>query len=163
MNEGASTAGANHADQPRTLHFLGSLLTFRARAAETAGSFTIVECLTASGAGAPPHRQDDAEAFLVTEGQFDFLLGDTWRRCQPGEFAYVEPGQVHAFRNPAETPSKMLIINLPGGFHENFFLAIGEPVASGTTVFPPMGQPDVALLTETARRYGIEMLPPAGH
>lgn len=147
----------------QTVHFLGSLLTFRAGAEETDGSFSIVEPCSAPGAGAPPHLQSDAEGFLVTEGTFDFMLDATWRRCGPGEFVYVKPGVVHAFRNPQDTPSRMLIINLPGGSHENFFRAVGEPVEPGTTVFPPMGAPDVAMLTMEAARFGITILPPQQH
>ncbi|PYB75324.1 cupin domain-containing protein [Rhizobium wuzhouense] len=150
-------------DHPQTVHFLGSLLTFRARAADTGGTFSIVESCSAPGAGAPPHLQADAEAFLVTEGSFEFMLGETWRRCGPGEFVYVAPGVVHAFRNAASTPSRMLIINLPGGPHENFFKAVGEPVNAEPPVFPPMGAPDVAYLTTEAERFGITILPTPHH
>jgi quercetin dioxygenase-like cupin family protein len=153
-----ATSGRN-----QTVHFLGSLLTFRASAADTGGQFSVVESCSAPGAGAPPHLQADAEAFLVTEGAFEFMLGDTWRRCGPGEFVYVAPGMVHAFRNSASTPSKMLIINLPGGAHEDFFRAVGEPVEFETTVFPPMGPPDVARLITEAERFGITILPPPNH
>ncbi len=157
-----TAATVTHAavENPATVHFLGNLLTFRARAADTQGSFSIVESYSAPGAGAPPHLQEDTEAFLVTDGEFEFMLDGTWRRCGPGEFVYVSPGVVHAFRNPAPTPSKMLIINMPGGMHEGFFQAVGEPVERETTTFPPMGPPDVALLTRTAARFGIEILPP---
>jgi quercetin dioxygenase-like cupin family protein len=157
-NETAGKLGKAH-----TVHFLGSLLTFRARATDTEGRFSIVESCSAPGAGAPPHLQTDAEAFLVTKGAFDFMLDGDWRRCGPGEFVYVSPGTVHAFRNPADTPSTMLIINLPGGLHENFFEAVGDPVAPGTSAFPPMGAPDVAKLTMEAERFGITILPPPGH
>lgn len=163
MNTETITVSNETASPAKTLHFLGSLLTFRARAAETGGQFTIVESCSAPGAGAPPHHQADAEAFLVTEGSFEFMLGETWRRCGPGEFVYVSPGMVHAFRNPASTPSKMLIINLPGGPHEHFFEAVGEPVEAETTIFPPMGQPDVAHITAEAARFGVTMLPPPAH
>ena len=163
MNMEKTTITNETVDKARTVHFLGSLLTFRASAADTDGRFSIVESCSAPGAGAPPHIQSDAEAFLVTEGAFDFMLDTTWRRCGPGEFVYVSPGVVHAFRNPAETPSRMLIINLPGGLHENFFRAVGEPVEPETTVFPAMGEPDVASLTREAARFGITILPPQRH
>jgi quercetin dioxygenase-like cupin family protein len=147
---------------PETIHFLGSLLTFRARASDTGGSFSVIECLSAPGAGAPPHRQDDEEAFLVMDGTFEFMLNGKISECGAGEFVYVRPGSAHSFRNVAATPSKMLIFNLPGGFHENFFLAVGEPVAPGQTEFPPMTTPDIPVLVATAARYGIEFLTPAG-
>lgn len=163
MNTETITVSNETTGKVKTVHFLGSLLTFRARAADTDGQFSVVESCSAPGAGAPPHIQTDAEAFLVTEGTFEFLLNNAWRRCGPGEFVYVAPGVVHAFRNPESTASKMLIINVPGGPHEHFFEAVGEPMAPETVVFPPMGPPDVAHITMEAARFGITMLPPAAH
>jgi quercetin dioxygenase-like cupin family protein len=159
MNAHAQTLNAS-AQLPQTIHFLGSLLTFRARAQDTNGSFSVIECLSAPGAGAPPHHQSDEEAFLVTEGSFEFMLDGAVKTCGPGEFLYVKPGSVHAFRNTSAAPSKMLIFNLPGGLHEGFFLAAGDAVASGQTEFPPMSPPDVPFLVTTAARFGIEILPP---
>ena len=158
----AHTANLNAQSQTQqTIHFLGCLLTLRAHAADTNGSFSVIECLSAPGAGAPPHKQADAEAFLVTEGTFEFMLNGNIRQCGPGDFVYVTPGAAHAFRNIAATPSKMLIFNLPGGQHEGFFLAVGETVTPGQTEFPPMSPPDLPALVATAARFGIEFLPPA--
>jgi quercetin dioxygenase-like cupin family protein len=157
MNAHISTLSTN---TPETLHFLGSLLTIRAGAAQTGGSFTVIEALTAPGAGAPPHRQDDEEAFLVVDGAFEFMVDGTARVAGPGEFVHIPVGAVHAFRNVAQTPSKMLIFNLPGGMHEGFFKAAGERMAPGTTEFPAPRQPDVPALIATAANFGIEILPP---
>lgn len=146
---------------PKTLHFLGNLLTFRARSAQTGGSFSLTECLTAPGAGSPPHTQKDEEAFLVAEGQFEFMLDGKTRLCGPGDFVHVAPNTPHAFRNPGDRPARMLIINLPGGFHEGFFDAVGDVVDAATTSFPPMSPPDIAMIAAAASRYGIELLPPS--
>jgi quercetin dioxygenase-like cupin family protein len=151
---------SNSTLSPETYHFIGSLLTIRACAAQTGDSFTIIESLTAPGAGAPPHRQNDEEAFLVLDGQFEFMLEGNIRVCGPGEFVHIPAGQVHAFRNVAETPSKMLIVNLPGGLHEGFFKAAGEQVASGSTSFPAPAPVDIPALVATAARFEIEILPP---
>lgn len=155
-----SAAAANRAD-PRTVHFLGNLLTFRARAAATGGSFSITECLTAPGAGSPPHVQADEEAFLVLDGTFEVVLDGAGRTLGPGDFAFVPAGTPHAFRNPGAGPARMLIINLPGGAHEDFFLAVGDPVADAAAGFPPMSAPDVPRIVAEAARFGIEILPPA--
>lgn len=162
MKANISAASAATPANPLTVHFLGNLLTFRARAGDTSGHFSVVECLTAPGAGSPPHLQNDEEAFLVLEGRFDFILGDEVRNCGAGEFVYIKPGTPHAFRNSETTPSKMLIINLPGGLHEGFFLEVGEEVASAEVGFPPIGAPDVPRIAAAAARYGIELLPPKG-
>lgn len=158
MNTATMTKPAD--DTPVTVHFLGNLVTFVARAADTDDSFSIVECLTAPGAGAPMHSHAEAEGFLVTEGEFTFMIDGQTRLGRPGEFLFVRPRQVHRFENSAEKPSKMLIFSLPGGGHERFFLAVGEPLAAGSSEFPPMSPPDIPRLVEIAARTGITILPP---
>ncbi len=144
-----------------TVHLLGTLVTFRALAADTEGSFSLVEAVTAPGQGTPPHLQrDDAEAFYVLEGTFEFMLAGERAQSGPGAFHYVPRGVAHGFRNVGDTPARMLIINLPGGLHENFFREAGDPVTDATA-FPPMSPPDIPRLLAAAGRYGIEMLPPA--
>ncbi|MDO6966011.1 cupin domain-containing protein [Rhizobium alvei] len=146
---------------PLTLHFLGNILTFRARYSDTSESFTVIEVLTAPEAGPPPHTQTDQEAFLVLEGQYEITIGDTVRKCVPGDFVHVPPGEMHTFRNIASTPSRMLLINFPGDLHEAFFLAVGEELSPGQTEFPPMTPPDVPKIVETAAQFGITIPLPA--
>lgn len=145
----------------RTVHFLGNLLTFRARADDTGGNFSLAECLTAPGAGSPYHTQKDEEAFLVLEGQFEFVLNGQAVRHGPGGFVHVAPGTPHAFRNTGDTPARMLIVNLPAGPHEQFFDEVGEEVAPGASGFPPASAPDIPFIAAAAERHGIAILPPA--
>lgn len=146
-----------------TVHFIGNILTFRARYADTKGSFTVIEVLTAPNAGPPPHTQTDQEAFLILEGRYEIIVGDETKICGPGDFVHVAPGTMHAFRNIADVPSKLLLINFPGDLHEEFFVAIGEPLPPGTTAFPEMLPPDIPKIVETAARFGIDIpLAPAG-
>ena len=145
----------------RTVHFLGNLLTFRARADDTGGNFSLAECLTAPGAGSPYHTQNDEEAFLVLEGQFEFVLNGQAVRHGPGGFVHVAPGTPHAFRNAGDAPARMLIVNLPAGPHEQFFDEVGEDVAPGTSVFPAASAPDIPFIAAAAERHGISILPPA--
>ncbi|MBW6424052.1 cupin domain-containing protein [Rhizobium sp. XQZ8] len=146
---------------PLTVHFLGNILTFRARYADTKQTFTVIDVLTAPNAGPPPHTQTDQEAFLVMEGLYEIIVGDEVRQCGPGEFVHVSPGVMHAFRNIADTPSRMLLINFPGDLHESFFVAIGDPLPAGTTEFPEMQAPDVPKIVATAARFGIDIPVPA--
>lgn len=141
-----------------TVHLLGTLVTFRALGADTGGTFSLCEAVTAPGQGTPPHRQQDAEAFYVLDGSFEFILEDEVTTLGPGGFTYVAPGQAHGFRNAADTPSRMLIISLPGGPHEQFLFDAGEPNKDETT-FPPMSPPDIPALLAVTARHGIEMLP----
>ncbi|HSI41962.1 MAG TPA: cupin domain-containing protein [Xanthobacteraceae bacterium] len=163
MNAHAHAAGSpgRSPETGTTVHLLGTLVTFRATSADTEGSFSLVEAVTAPGQGTPPHLQrDDAEAFYVLEGTFDFLIGGRTVRGGPGSFHYVPRGVPHGFANAGDAPARMLIINLPGGLHENFFVEAGDPVPDAVS-FPPMSPPDIPRLVQAASRYGIEMLPPA--
>ena len=155
----------NHVDarDPLTIHFLGNILTFRARYADTGRNFTVIEVTTAPGAGAPPHTQTDQEAFLVLDGQYEISVGGNVTLCGPGDFVHVPPGQLHLFRNNAPTNSKMLLINFPGDLHEEFFKAVGERLEFGSTTFPEMAAPDIPKIIEVAARFGIVIPPPPIH
>ncbi|MCB8823275.1 cupin domain-containing protein [Microvirga rosea] len=143
-----------------TVHLLGTLVTFKATAADTEGLFSLVEATTAPGQGVPPHTQrDDSEAFYVLEGEYEFFLGTAATIRGPGSFVYIPRGTPHGFRNVGNAPARMLIINLPGGLHENFFVEAGEAVPDAKS-FPPLSPPDVPRIMEIGARYGIEMLPP---
>ena len=145
----------------KTVHLLGTLVTFRATAAETEGAFSLVEAVTAPGQGTPPHIQrDDAEAFYVLEGGYDVFLDGKTSPARAGDFVYIPRGVAHGFHNPGSAPARMLIINLPGGLHETFFLEAGDAVADASA-FPPPSPPDMPRLMQAAMRAGIEMLPPA--
>ncbi|GGD01872.1 cupin domain-containing protein [Aureimonas glaciei] len=145
----------------KTVHLLGTLVTFKATAAETQGAFSLVEAITAPGQGTPPHIQrDDAEAFYVLEGGYDVFLDGKTSAARAGDFVYIPRGVAHGFHNPGPVPARMLIINLPGGLHETFFLEAGDGVADAS-IFPPASPPDMPRLLAAAARAGIEMLPSA--
>lgn len=144
--------------EPMTLHFLGNILTFRARSVATGGSFTVIEVRTAPGAGAPPHTQTDEEAFLILEGGYEITRDGQVRSCRPGDFVHVPPGVVHAFRNPTDAVSKMLLINFPGDLHETFFTLVGDMLPPNSTDFPPPAAPDIPHILASGRSCGIEIL-----
>ena len=145
---------------PARLHVLGNILTFHLRAAQTGGAFSLVDCETLPGAGTPPHVQEhDDEAFLVLQGRYDFMLDGETVSHGPGGFLRVRTGQVHAFRNAGDAPARMLILNWPGGLHEGFFDAIGDPLAPGEA--PQPAAPDMPRIFAAAQAAGIHILPPA--
>lgn len=142
-----------------TVHLLGTLVTFRASAADTDGAFSLVEIAVAPGAGTPPHHHLDAESFLVLDGTVTFTVAGKEEAKGPGSFVHLPSGTAHAFRNEGSSPARMIGINMPGGPHAQFFAEAGEPVADAST-FPTMSPPDVPKLIATAQRHGITILPP---
>lgn len=144
-----------------TVHLLGTLITFKATAAETEGGFSLVEVATAPGAQTPPHRQRmDTEAFYVLDGVYEFYLDGIVSTRGPGSFLFVPRGVPHGFRNPGTVPARMLIINLPGGVHENFLNEAGDAVVDAGS-FPAPAPPNLPRLASACARWGIEMLPAA--
>ncbi|WP_454850436.1 cupin domain-containing protein [Rhizobium binxianense] len=148
-----------------TYYLLGNLLRFHARGPDTGGSYCLVEVTTAPGAGAPPNRHpSDDESFYVLEGMFEFVLDGATVTADAGTFIKVPLGKVHAFRNIADKPSRMLIINAPGRVHEAFFAQAGDPMPPGSKNLPPDGkEPDIPRVLEVGRRNGVEFLLPNGH
>lgn len=149
------------ASQPDAVSLLGNLVRFRLRGAATGNAYSLVEVMTLPGAGTPPHVQkDDDEAFIVLEGRYEFMHEGRVIAGTPGTVLFIGRGETHAFRNDGDVPARMLLINSPGGFHENFFLAAGDPVDASAPL-APAGEPDMPRLLAASERYGIAYLPPA--
>ena len=146
-----------------TYHLLGNLLRFLVRSSDTGGAYSLVESLTAPGAGAPPNRHpSDDEAFYVIDGSFELTMGDETISANAGSFVRVPNGAVHAFKNVGSAPGRLLIINSPGKAHDGFFTEAGEPMPPETRDLPsPSGAPDIPRLLEIGRRHGLEFLLPA--
>jgi len=81
----------------------------------------------ASGGGSPHvHR-----TFYVLDGTVDVYDGAGWRDTRPGDFLYVPPSGVHAFRNESDAPASMLILFAPGPPREEYFRELAERISSG--------------------------------
>lgn len=141
------------------VHLLGNLMTFKAQGTKTGNALSLTEVRTAAGAGAPPHTQEDGEAFYVLQGTYEFLVGDHTITAHSGDFVTVAPGQLHAFSNPGNSEARMLILNWPAGPHQRFFREAGDSVLPGTTEFPAPVAPDFPKIMAAAERNGIRILP----
>ena len=68
-------------------------------AAQTGGSFSLIEVRMKRGTGTPLHRHDlDEETFIVLEGTLALLADGTRVDAGPGEIVYLPGGRVHAMR-----------------------------------------------------------------
>ena len=137
-----------------TVRVMGDLITFKLRARDTGGAFTLFEGEVGPGGFEPVHfhyRED--ETFYVLEGTVEFLVGDAWRESSAGTVVHIPRGVVHGFRNTSASAVRLLCLNLPGGLHEELFAAMSQ-------VAPPTTPEDGAALITLARRYGTEILPP---
>ena len=79
--------------------------------------------------GPPLHRHATwTDLFYVFDGEFTFQFGETLTAAPRGTFVLVPPGVAHTFRNALPTPSRMLVLTLPGGF-EGYFADVNALAA----------------------------------
>lgn len=83
-----------------------------------------------SGPGAHFHRTI-SESFYVLTGRVRLFDGGRWVDGTAGDFLYVPPGGVHAFRNESGAPASMLILFAPGAPRESYFESLAEIATSG--------------------------------
>jgi mannose-6-phosphate isomerase-like protein (cupin superfamily) len=139
-----------------SLRVMGDLITFKLRARDTGGAFTLFEGVVAPGGAEPIHLHErEDEIFYVLAGQIAFLIGGEWREAPVGSVTYVPRGTVHGFRNTGESEARLLTLNVPGGLHEELFAAMSQ-------LPPPASPEDGAALIALASRYGTQILPPPG-
>ena len=135
------------------LRAFGEEVTVKLGGGETKGSLSLWVEVTPPGGGPPPHYHlNEDELFLVQHGRVQFLVDGQW--VEPGEGAavYVPRGNVHAFRNAGDGPSRMWILTTPSGF-ETFF---GRCAAE----FARAGAPDMNKVVAISAEHGIHFLPP---
>jgi mannose-6-phosphate isomerase-like protein (cupin superfamily) len=148
-------------NQGRTYRARGFLCTFKLLASDTNGAFTLSEASNAPNTGVPSHIQHlEDEAFLILEGSYTFQVGDQCMQCGPGEVIYVPRGVPHAFENTGNESARILILQAPGGIHEQYFAEAWEPIKDPSHLPPEAGPPDFAKIKAAAQRHGIEMVPP---
>ncbi|HET8632477.1 MAG TPA: quercetin 2,3-dioxygenase [Thermomicrobiales bacterium] len=150
----ASDGGAPYArdrEEGPAIWFLGTLMTFKATAAETGGAFGLIEQVLPPGFAPPPHvHHAEDEAFYLLEGEGIFFCGDRTWRARPGTFVYFPRGIVHGFRIEGATPARLLQLTAPAGL-EQMFVEAGEPAPALT--LPPAGPPRVEKLLALAPKY----------
>lgn len=111
---------------------MGNTLVFKAEAADTGGSFGLVEYTAVPGFAGPPlhvHRET-IDVFIVLEGELALRLGDETVPAPAGSFVLVPPGTAHTFSNPGTEPARFLGLQTPGGF-EQYFRDLAQVLGEG--------------------------------
>jgi quercetin dioxygenase-like cupin family protein len=90
--------------------------------------------MTAMSEGPTPHfHRTFSEAFYVLDGQISLFDGTGWREGRAGDFLYIPPRGVHAFRNDSGAAVSMLILFAPAPPREAYFRELAQRIASGRT------------------------------
>ena len=127
----------------------GSVMAFKAVAAQTSGDFSLMERTLAPGGRTPQaHRHTNcSEAFFVLDGEITFVLGSERLTGGPGDFLLVPRGQAHTFGNQAEREARLLVLHAPAA--DAYFEELHEMWAGGRT---PERDEEIELM----RRHGME-------
>jgi quercetin dioxygenase-like cupin family protein len=127
----------------------GSVMAFKAVAAQTGGDFSLMERTLPPGGRRPPaHRHVNcSEAFFVLDGQISFTLDGQDRTGGPGDFLLVPRGAAHSFGNASPEPARLLVLHAPA--MDGYFEELHRLWASGQA---PATEQERALMA----RFGME-------
>jgi mannose-6-phosphate isomerase-like protein (cupin superfamily) len=130
----------------------GDGLLCRITSASTGGAYCACEQILAPGQGVPLHvHSRDDEVYYILEGQYEIQCGERSFTAEAGAMVVIPRGIPHAFHNPADTPSRALMLFIPGGFDE-FVAELNR--------LPPEDAVDENKRDVVRRKYGVEVLRP---
>jgi mannose-6-phosphate isomerase-like protein (cupin superfamily) len=108
-------------------------VSYLATSESTIGEYGLYRwVMTGEPTGPDPHfHRTISESFYVLDGVVRLYDGRAWTEGRSGDFLYVPPGGVHAFRNDSGERASMLLLFAPGATREAYFEELAEIVASG--------------------------------
>jgi quercetin dioxygenase-like cupin family protein len=106
---------------------------FLATGALTGGGFGLFQSDMAARSGGPAahYHKTFSESFYILDGTVRLYDGANWVTATKGDYLYVPPNGIHAFRNESDEPASMLILFAPGAPRERYFTELAEIVTSG--------------------------------
>jgi mannose-6-phosphate isomerase-like protein (cupin superfamily) len=137
------------AGQGKIVAARGSVMAFKAIAAQTDGDFSLMERTVPPRGRRPlPHRHVNcSEAFWVLDGTITFVLDGEEQRGGRDDFLLVPRGAAHTFGNDGEEPARLLVLHAPAA--DAYFVEL-EALWSRDT--PPAPEEERALMA----RHGME-------
>lgn len=147
------------------LGLVGDTYTILIAGNDTNGRYTLIDMHVPPGGGPPPHRHDFEEMFTVLDGEVEVTFRDETITARAGETINVPANAPHGFRNSGNAPSRLLCLCAPAG-QDEFFILVGQPVATRTSPAPPLDPTAqaafIAKVQSLAPQYRTELLPPSG-
>lgn len=129
---------------------------------QTGGEFAAIEMLVPPGGGPGPHAHPNfQESFYVIEGEAVVQSEDGIYTATKGAYIVIpKGGMVHGFKNKTSQLLKLLCVVVPSGLEE-MFLELGEPVAEGEFLPPPVMDDAMKQKVQALfEKYGQQMYPP---
>lgn len=129
---------------------------------DTGGAFATIDMLIPPGGGPGPHAHADfEESFYVVEGEVEFKSEfGTYVAAQGSFISIPKGGVVHGFKNKTQQTAHLLCTVVPAGL-ELFFEEVGQPVATGQFLPPPvLDAATLKRLQGIAEKHGQQLFPP---
>ncbi|KFF02778.1 cupin domain-containing protein [Chryseobacterium luteum] len=129
---------------------------------ETENAFAVIDMLIPPKGGPMPHAHTTfQESFYVIEGEIVVRTEEQTYVAKPGSFVSIpKGGAIHSFKNETDVNAHILCIVVAAGLEE-FFKEIGQPVAYGAFLPPPVMNSEAAVRLKTiAEKYNQEVFPP---
>jgi quercetin dioxygenase-like cupin family protein len=140
---------------------VGDTYTILLSGDDTAGRYCLIDMHIPPGGGPPPHRHDFEETFTVVEGEIEMIFRGERSVARAGETIHVPANAPHQFHNSSAQAARLLCICSPAG-QERFFMEVGVPVATRTTVPPKLDETAQAAFLAKAKalapKYRTELL-----
>ena len=104
------------------------VLGHKVTAYDTSGDYDMMMAETPPKVpGPPPHLHHSyKEAFLILEGEMEFMVNGEIRIVKAGESIDIPPKTLHTFGNKSDQACKWINIHSPKGFRD-FFEQMGVP------------------------------------
>ena len=150
-------------DDPKSRHIsvAGGTYTILVSGEDTGGRYSLIDMLVPPGGGPPPHRHDFEEMFTILDGEIELAFRGEAHRAGVGSTVNIPANAPHSFKNKSDKPARMLCMCTPPG-QEEFFMAVGDPVASRTAPPPKLSPAEQAERIQRARalsaKYRTELL-----
>jgi len=129
---------------------------------ETENAFAVIDMLIPPKGGPMPHAHANFnESFYVIEGEVVVRSEEQTYVAKQGAFVCIpKGGAIHSFKNETNSNAHILCLVVSSGLEE-FFKEIGQPVAFGEFLPPPvMNAAEAARLKTIAEKYSQEVFPP---
>lgn len=152
-------------DDPKLRHVavVGDTYTILLSGAQTNGRYCLIDMSVPHCGGPGPHRHDFEEMFTLLEGEIEFTFRGEKSVVKAGMTVNIPANAPHFFSNIEGKRAHLLCMCTPAG-QEEFFMAIGSPVASRTTPAPTLSKEQQADFMKKAAllapQYRTELLPP---
>jgi mannose-6-phosphate isomerase-like protein (cupin superfamily) len=104
------------------------------------------------GGPGPHFHRSLSESFYVLAGEIRLYDGSDWFNGRPGDFLYIPPGGIHAFKNESGEPATMLILFAPGAPRERYF----EGLVERATMDPKPNAEEMAEFFRVHDTYWVE-------